>query len=122
MNYLQFGAHKFEEQVENMECKNSMLKIKRKHQLQGALELSANGGIIVELTVSSYNLLKFSQKFCPVKPKIPLGKSIKREHSSPKGMSMAVTTAPRVFCTASPTFLAISVPPSSSEGSSATSA
>lgn len=37
-------------------------------------------------------------------------------------MSMAVTTAPRVFCTASPTFLAMSVPPSSSEGSSATSA
>lgn len=35
---------------------------------------------------------------------------------------MAVTTAPNVFCTASPTFRAISVPPSSSACASVTSA
>jgi hypothetical protein len=39
----------------------------------------------------------------------------------PSGMSMAVTTAPKVFCTASPTFRAINVPPSSSTCASVTS-
>lgn len=39
----------------------------------------------------------------------------------PRGMSMAVTTAPKVLCTASPTFRAISVPPSSSACASVTS-
>lgn len=35
---------------------------------------------------------------------------------------MAPTTAPKVFCTASPTFRAISVPPSSSKAASSSSA
>lgn len=41
---------------------------------------------------------------------------------SPRGISMAPTTAPRVFWTASPTFLAIRVPPSSSKAASSSSA
>lgn len=128
MNYSELGAHRFERQAEKRRyelqkrCAENQEETSSKRGAGGCRTLNQQWYHSGRASLS-HKLLKFNQKFCSVKTKMPLDKKfIRREQSSPKGMSMAVTTAPRVFCTASPTFLAISVPPSSSEGSSATSA